>query len=59
MQAGVTLLATNEMPIYMIAMNNIITTCFSINCPTVICLLMSLEATSVFPQRGRDDAAQL
>ena len=22
------------------------------------CMLMSLEATSVFPQRGRDDAAQ-
>ena len=39
MQAGVGLLVTDMMPIYMIiAMNNIITMRFSINCPTVICL---------------------
>ena len=39
MQAGVGLLVTDVMPIYMIiAMNNVITMRFSINCPTVICL---------------------
>src|SRR3990170_2631385 len=39
MQAGVGLLVTDVMPMYMIiAMNNIITMRFSINYPTVICL---------------------
>ena len=40
MQAGVGLLVSDVMPIYMIiALNIIITMRFSINCPTVICLL--------------------
>ena len=39
MQAGVGLLVSDVMPIYMIiALNIVITMCFSINCPTVICL---------------------
>src|SRR3990170_2446378 len=39
MQAGVGLLVSDVMPIYIIgAMNNVITMRFSINCPTVICL---------------------
>src|SRR3990170_6130269 len=39
MHAGVGLLVMDVMPIYMIiAMNNVITMRFSINCPTVICL---------------------
>ena len=39
MQAEVSLLVTDVMPIYMIiAMNNVITMHFSINCPTVIYL---------------------
>src|SRR3990170_6933840 len=39
MQAGVGLLVSDVMPIYVIiAVNNIITMHFSINCPTVICL---------------------
>ena len=39
MQAGVGLLVTDMMPIYVIiAMNNIITMRFSINCPIVVCL---------------------
>ena len=39
MPAGVGLLVMDVMPIYMIiAMNNIITMRYSINCPTVICL---------------------
>ena len=39
MQAGVGLLITDVMPIYVIiAMNNIITMRFSNNCPIVICL---------------------
>ena len=38
MQAGVGLLVLVVMPIYMIiALNIVITMCFSINCPTVIC----------------------
>ena len=39
MQAGVGLLVSDVMPIYMIiAMNLSYLFCFSINCPTVICL---------------------
>src|SRR3990170_8137514 len=39
MQAGVGLLVSDVMPIYMIiALNIVITMRFSINCPTVICL---------------------
>jgi hypothetical protein len=39
MQAGVGLLVSDAMPIYMIiALNIVITLRFSINCPTVICL---------------------
>ena len=39
MQAGVSLLVSDVMPIYMIiALNIVITMRFSINCPTVICL---------------------
>ena len=39
MQAGIGLLVSDVMPIYMIiALNIVITMRFSINCPTVICL---------------------
>jgi len=39
MQAGVGLLVSDVMPIYMIiALDIIMIICFSINCPTVICL---------------------
>ena len=52
MQAGVGLLVSDMMPIYMIiALNIVITMRFSINCPTVICLptvcfLFEREASS-------------
>ena len=52
MQAGVNLLVSDVMPIYMIiALNIVITMHFSINCPTVICLpticfLFEREASS-------------
>ena len=39
MQAGVGLLVSDMMPIYMIiALDIVMIICFSINCPTVICL---------------------
>ena len=51
MQAGVGLLILDVMPIYMIiVLDIVIIICFSINCPTVICLptvaIFSREATS-------------
>ena len=58
MQAGVGLLILDMMPIYMIiVLDIIIIICFSINCPTVICLptvaIFSREATSeIYGPRG-------
>ena len=51
MQAGVSLLVMDVMPIYMIFLDNIIIIRFSINCSTVICsptviLMLSREASS-------------
>ena len=52
MRAGVGLLVSDVMPMYMIiSLNIIITMCFSINCPTIICLpivcfLLEREASS-------------